>query len=185
MLDTFFRVRHALDEYESLTASEQDIQRLVSIDAFKGQPLRPVWIPFPVWSQQSYEDGASRLPGDFANFVSGALAMTIRAAESLRPLMEGRGEFLPLGGTPPWVVWNCTRVVDALDFAKTEGHAYPSGKHFMQVSRYVLRAAAVHSETIFKVPERVTSDLFVSERWRAAVLESNLHGLDFEQVATS
>jgi hypothetical protein len=111
--------------------------------------------------------------------------MTIRAAESLRPLMEGHGEFLPLGGTPPWVVWNCTRVVDALDLTMTEGQVYPSSTLFMRVSRYVLRAAVVQSETIFKVPERVTSDLFVSERWRAAVLASNLHGLDFEQAATS
>jgi hypothetical protein len=134
MLDTFFRVRYALDEYESLSASKLDIQRLVSIDAFKGQPLRSVWTQFPVWFQQSYEDDAGRLPGDFANFVSGALAMTIHAAETLRPLMEGRGEFLPLDGTP-WIVWNCTRVINALDLTKTEGQAYPGGKLFMRVSR--------------------------------------------------
>jgi hypothetical protein len=182
VVTSVFRIRPNLDEYLSLTANEADIARLVNEGAFKGQPMAASWVPLRVWMQEVYQDDRRRILGDFVNFISGCLVMTARAADALGAMLRPAGEFLSLDSDLPLVAWNCTEVINALDPARTKGVKYPSGVGYMRVSRYVLRQDSLDDHAIFKVPERVGSDLFISDATARAIEDHGLVGLSLEPV---
>ena len=78
---------------------------------------------------------------------------TTEAYEALRPVLDGRGEVLPLNITdapPDAVAFNPTRVVDALDEQRSDIKRFSSGR-VMRIARPVFIPDRVRDETIFKV----------------------------------
>jgi hypothetical protein len=185
VVTSVFRLRPQLDDYLSLTADEGDIARLAKQGAFKGQPMAASWAPLRVWMQEVYEDERRRVLGDFVNFISGCLVLTARAADALDTVLRPAGEFLSLDTDLSLVAWNCTEVITALDPVRTKGVKYPSGTGYMRLSRYALRQSSVDGHAIFKVPERVGSDLFISDAPARVIENHQLVGLHLEPVELS
>lgn len=185
MVRRLFRIRHQVDSYFSLGADESAVARLVEANAFKGQSMLSWWTPFKVWLRENSADDHLQVLGDFPRFTSGSLAMTTRARDALEDFLWQRGEFLELETYLPLVLWNCTNVIDALDQSRTRGIRFPNGVGFISVAKYVMRGNRIDDEHIFKVPERIGSDLFISDAMGDAILEHGLTGLLLEPVEVS
>jgi hypothetical protein len=182
MLTSILQIKYNLNDFASITASENEIIDLTNKDSFKGKEMASQWKPLRIWLQDEYDDRRPRALGDFASFLPGCLVMSEHAAQGLSGLLAGRGEFLKLVSDIPLTLWNCTRIVDALDPTRTRGTKFPGSRsRYIHVSRYAMWENAVDNEHVFKVPERL-GDIFVSKAFSDTVAELNLTGLRLEPV---
>jgi hypothetical protein len=119
-------------------------------DAFvaRGESKRDTWQPYEArWERES----GRPLP-DFTMLMD-IPVFTTEAYQALAPVLDGRGETLPLTVTdapPDAVAFNVTRVVDALDEERSEIKRMSSGR-VMRIGRPVFIPERVAGETIFKV----------------------------------
>ena len=144
-----------------------------------GDPVAATWVPIRV-ERLTATSSDSMLPlGDFPTF--GAVPVfSERAARALVDLLAPHGELLPLEGEP-FLVFNVTTVLDALDEERSDLQRFTSGR-VMQVNRFVLRPDRLDGSPIFKLSAMPRVDVFVSERFRHRVAESGLVGFVFEPI---
>jgi hypothetical protein len=111
-----------------------------------------------------------------------ALIFRSRATEALRPLLERHGELLPLAcSDADVVIYNPTRIVDALDESASTISRFPDNK-IMMVRRYAFRHDSLRGADIFKIPSLRVSPTFVSRAFVDAWEASGAVGLRFKQV---
>ncbi len=136
--------RHQQLQWAYWDSHEQFLGR----DAFAGTSMASRWRPVPMWREGGDEGLAM---ADIMEGPQGALTMSDRAREVLAEFLDPAGEFLPVEADPPIHLWNCTRVVEALDPEATEG--LQSGGRWIYLDRLVLRRAAVADEGFFCIPQ--------------------------------
>jgi hypothetical protein len=73
-------------------------------------------------------------------------------------------------------------VVDALDEDRSELKRFPSSGRIMRVVRLALFPERVTGEVIFKVPQLLTSPIFVTDRFAQRIQERGLVGFDLQPV---
>jgi hypothetical protein len=163
------------DVYDSLLYDSPD-----SLEVnlrFDGRTLAQVWTPLRV---VVYSVGR---PGDFPSWSSHIPVFSERAWRILEPLIETSVEALPLacaGG--PFVAINVTDVADCLDPGRAEIKRFSTGE-VMDVKSYAFKEGCLGARNIFKIPEALLNDVFVSENFKRAVEDAGLEGLIFRQVA--
>lgn len=145
---------------------------------FDGSPVGERWSPVRLrWT--------GPLPhGDVTSFRPGAHVFSPRALAALGPLLEGRGELLPVeveGEEPGWAVLNVTRVVDALDEGNSEILRFDDGG-VMEVNRFEFHRERLAGETVFKIPQLRRNTTLVTDRFAAAVEKAGLEGFDLLNV---
>jgi len=179
-----FKIRQDCNRYRRIR--ELDLHSDVLARASTGTPQSDVWIPPPV-----YLDNPKRKTGDFLNAADSYLVASQKATDALRSLFDLAGELLPLpfGDDLYWIL-NVCEVVDCLDQQKTEWAG--SGQFKMMFERIVFIPERLSSSPIFKIPDRTSVDIFVSEglmkpdqEFREIVKWEGLKGLTFEEVWAS
>jgi hypothetical protein len=151
------------------------------LDEAYGKPQGPRWRPVRVKLER---ESRKRLPpGDVpCIFVGGVmLALSERAVEALRDLLEPVGELLPLEcrEEPLWL-YNCTRFVDVLDEAASDLDRFASSGRIMHIRRYAWRPE-VEQETCFRLPQLHRSSIYATDRVVDRIRSAGLRGFLFRE----
>ncbi|MBX7104570.1 MAG: hypothetical protein K1X57_10850 [Gemmataceae bacterium] len=163
-------------------ATERDAPRLNNWPAdwcrhystWESPRLSDTWQPIPVI-------GRVRLFNDFPciNMLSPALSQ--RAVDLLRDLLEPNGELLPVThsiGT--YYFFNCTRVLSCLDLDKSAASRTREGI-VTRKERLVFLNEVVRGETVFRIRTQ-PPDLFCTQTFADRVAAASLQGFVFVKV---
>jgi hypothetical protein len=189
MISGDLSARTALDVY--LLTADADRYQWLDLIADHGQVEhlstgRALSGSYETMKVQVLDDRANRrLPaGEFAQLNYPVPVLSRRAADALEDLLRDDAELLPLESDDrDYCVLNVTRVVDALDVARSEVKRFRSGG-IMRVLRYELRREAIEPVTIFRLPELLV-DVYVTDAFRAAVEAARLEGLAWDRLVWS
>jgi hypothetical protein len=106
-----------------------------------------------------------------------------RARRALEPHVGHCGEFLPLiCDEAKWVLFNVTRVIDALDEAASEVIYYDEQRKSGRFVRMVFKPEALAGEIIFRIPQRSSSDIFVTDAFVRLIEAQGLVGFELKPV---
>ena len=159
----------AADDYASLYAEgAAGDEQFVS----QGESKAGSWKVYEArWEQET-----GRPVPDFT-MLTDVPVFTTAAYDALRPVLDGRGEELPINVTTPpeAVAFNVTRVIDALDGERSEIKRF-SGGRVMRVPRPVFVPERVEGETIFRVTTYPRT-VYVTDAFLEAADAINLKGL--------
>ncbi len=154
---------------------------------FKAQPLQAIWQPIPVELQPLPREKTSIQPTEMGNFptVSGIQAWDRRAVETLRPLIEGQVEFLPLTSTVgDFFLINVINVLGCLDHERAEFY-YSSvdvDQRIVGVKRYIFKDGCLDGQHIFRLAEDNYSRIYLSDTFKQTVEVNGLVGMRFEKA---
>lgn len=164
-----------LDRYSMfVTARESDCGIGTQFD---GTALTGIWRPIYVEATTDEENGRPLPLGDFS-VIGTVPVFSRRAASELEEILLPNGELLPLITTHgDFYAFNVTRVIDALDEGASAIRYFKSG-NLKDVTRYSFRPEALQS-SIFKIPQLVRSDVFVTDEFVYRSTRSNLLGFAF------
>jgi uncharacterized protein DUF1629 len=151
--------------------------------AFDGSAKRTGWAPIRVRLVEEDEQGRPLLPSDVPWLGKHAPVLKVNASEALRPVLTRDGELLPLMcEESKLVVYNVTRVLDALDLDRSEVVKFPSTGRIMKVKSYVFRPDRVRGHRAFKVPELLRGSVFVTDEVVSTAKAAGLTGVGFRMV---
>jgi len=157
--------------------SEADRAMLRELD---GTPRREGWRP-PLARLLKSSDRKRLKYSDMPHYSTDVLVLREPAMKALEPLLRPDGEFLPLDCAEAelWL-FNCTRVVDALDEERSAIVRFSSSGRIMRVEKYAFRAGPLQGVFAFKVPQLLRSEIFVTAGVAQAAREAGLVRTDFE-----
>jgi len=174
-----FFALESVEKAEWLSPIDKDDYDLLKFD---GSPLAAWWRPLKVRRHFADENGMCT-PSDFPSFgLRTFFGISRRAVEALGSLLDGNAEILPLTveDSSEFSILNVTKVVDALDEAKSDLMRIPTGK-IVYVRTPTFRPEAVRGQRIFRLPLTATA-IYVSREFIDAVSAAGLKGLRFEDA---
>jgi hypothetical protein len=123
--------------------------------------------------------------GDYPGLIPNVPVFSERALHSLRDLLDGQGEALPVVCSGErYFLFNVTRVVDALDEDQTVFERFSSGK-IMDIEQHVFLPDRIVGLTIFKIPQVIRMDVFVTDPFVDRVRSAGLKGFKLPLVWSS
>lgn len=143
-----FKLSSETDDYKAYNLDDAGLE---AVNEFFCRPSEGRWQPIRLFPHRQNK----RVPaGDFPCIFVGTMpALSQRATDALRDLLEPAGELLPVE-CPEGSLWlfNCLRFADVLDEERSEIRRYPDGA-LAHVYRHEWKAAVEH-ETFFRIPQR-------------------------------
>ena len=128
------------------------------------------------------DEGRRLAESDSPWLGSHALIFRRRSLGELEELLLSHGELLPVASSElDLVIFNATRVLDALDERASDVVRFSSGR-IMMITRYAFRRETITDVDAFKIPNLRSSPTYVSARFVERVEAAGLRGLDFETV---
>lgn len=124
--------------------------------------------------------------GDFPGLTSHIPVFSQRAVKALEDLLAPAGELIPLhcaACEDDYVAMNVTRLIDALDKQRSAVKRFRSGR-IMRILRYEFLVDRLQGATLFKLPEKVLQNLYVTEPFVERVVEHALRGFEFRLIWT-
>ena len=148
---------------------------------FQGKSGKKIWT-----GKEEFRFVPADLPkGDFPGLSTHIQVFSYKAVKTLADLLEGNGQLFPIAcETENYFVFNVTRVIDALDEANSDVERFSSGR-IMDVDRYSFFPERVFGVHVFKIPELVLMDVFVTDPFVERVKTAGLKGFKFRLVWTS
>ena len=111
----------------------------------------------------------------------GVLVFSQKAIEKLYDLIKDDVEILPLEcDYGEFSIINVTTILDAIDHENSEYESIKGTRKIMYFKKYVFFEDVVKGYDIFKITDRRTSHVFVSDRFVQTVERSKLKGFRFE-----
>ncbi len=174
-----YDLRAAADDYQCLVMTQGDLFEFAR--RFNGTPMV---LP---WTDVTIEVYSKAVPkGDFPSLIPDVPVFSRRAVEALADLLQGNGEALPISlGEEEYYLYNVTRVVDALDLARSEILLSDDGLRVLMVKKYAFSEKLLLGLTIFKLPEAHTGTVLVTDAFVDRVRSKNLKGFWFPAVWSS
>lgn len=169
-----------LSEYEVChPVRQEDFDAVATI--LNGLHRAKEWVPIVM--QLVREDGDKALcESDSPWLGAHALIFRSHAADAMRTMLMDHGELLPLtcqGAN--LLIYNATRVIDALDERESDVQRFRDGRIIM-IQRYVFRGDPIAGVDVFKIPSLKVSPTFVSQRFVDRWGAVGLKGLGFKKV---
>jgi hypothetical protein len=148
---------------------------------FNGTQMKHAWT-----AEEQFAFVPARLPkGDTPGLSTHIPVFSAKAAEILRDFLEPNGELLPITcDGQRFFAFNVTRVVDALDETSSEVVRFSSGR-IMEVDRFSFHENRLIGITVFKIPQLVLKDVFVTDPFVERVMATRLKGFKFRLVWSS
>jgi len=148
---------------------------------FDGNPMKKNWR-----GQEKFAFIPRRLPkGDTPGLSTHIPVFNSKAVKVLADLLQSNGEFLPITcDGKDFFVFNVTRVIDALDEANCELKLFSDGG-IMDIVRYAFFYEKLAGVNIFKIPQAVLMDVFVTDPFVDRVKGAGLKGFEFRLVWSS
>jgi len=161
---------------EALYIDHYEIIEKYIIPNFKGRRIDD-------WEAIKVERAGRKRKCDVYRFVSGHLVVSERAVQILQPLMSDKVQILPIDyeGTKTLYVLNVINVVDCLDYEKSKIRRMRDGT-VSEIDEFAFDYSKVSQHDIFKIPEKIWSTVFVSDKFKATVEENGLIGFKFTEV---
>ena len=165
-----------VNRYRGLYYTEEDVMEFAR--RFDGTPMKSAWKV-----RESFSFVPRLMPkGDCPNFGTHVPVFNPRSVEILADLLEGNGELLPIRcDGEDYFLFNVTRVVDALDQQNSDLDLFDDGD-ILEIDRHVFIPEKLPSLSIFKIPQMVLADVFVTDPFVDRVESAGLKGFDFELV---
>jgi hypothetical protein len=172
-----------LEKYELCLPEEKiDHERITQL--INGEPRATGWSPIRM-KLVTKDLGKNLRASDSPWYGSHALIFRKHARAVLSDLLNQYGELLELScQEAELVVFNPTRVLDALDEEKASVERFSSGR-IMIVNRYVFRREVIQDIDIFKIRSLRVSPTFVGPRFVESWRSAGLDGLEFRPVWSS
>jgi len=145
-----------------------------------GSPRLATWRP--VEFNLVRHDGRRKLVSvDAPWYVSSLLIFKPKVIHAIGDYLKDYGEFLPLICEDAKIVmYNPTRVIDALDEQKSTITRFDDGR-IMMIDKHVFHADKIADVDVFKLPMRASAT-YVSQRFADIWASHGLTGLDFVPV---
>jgi hypothetical protein len=163
-----------LDGYLNLGyINEDDADQFVF--GFKGMEMKECWEPVHL---NTYEEGRwSDIPWNTPPIFSQ------KAVDALKGLLEGRAEILPLiHSEAQYYAINVINVLDCFDYEKGKVEKDEEYDVIKDIKKYAFKFDKLQDDTIFKIPERKKSVIFITDTFKQRVEESGLAGFRFVEV---
>jgi hypothetical protein len=146
-----------------------------------GTPRLETWRS-PLMRLVGEDEGKPLARSDSPWLGSHALIFRRHALGALEALLLSYGELLPVACSEPnLVIFNATRVLDALDEQASGTLRFTDGR-IMRVTRHVFRPEVVAGVDVFKIPNLRVSPTYVSDRFVERAKSAGLRGLSFDKV---
>jgi hypothetical protein len=148
---------------------------------FDGAPLGKRWT-----GKEKFAFLPRRLPkGDTPGLSTHIPVFSPNAAKTLADFLKLSGELLPIScDKKEYFVFNVTKVVDALDRASSNLKLFSDGE-IMDVIRYAFFPKRLIGIELFKIPQMVLADVFVTDPFVERVESAGLKGFKFRLVWSS
>ncbi|MDB5056270.1 MAG: hypothetical protein JWM44_4320 [Bacilli bacterium] len=115
-------------------------------------------------------------------FTSGIPVFNDKAIQVLHDFIKGKVEILPLVyNEDKLYALNIINVLDCIDYMKAEVKKSRSGT-ITGFIKYAFKMDNVENEYIFKIPELLSTKIFVTDAFRNKVIENGLKGFKFIEV---
>lgn len=166
------------DHYESLLMAGGDLYEFAS--RFNGKPMKKLG------KDARIKKDPRRLPkGDFPSLIPGVPVFSRIAVEALRDLLEANGEIFPakIDGER-YFLFNVTRVADVLDEADSTLSRFKDGRVFY-IDCYSFLVEKLQGLSIFKIPQMVSGNIYVTDAFVELVESAGLKGFWFPAVWSS
>jgi hypothetical protein len=149
-----------------------------------GEKRTDGWVPLPIRIVEKTNQGRPRRPVDscLLEMLSSAIAIKRDVVPRLESLLLPHGELLAaVGEGVEAVVFNVTKVVDALNEEKSEVFRSSQGR-ILEISKYYLRRSDLADIEIFKVPNLRVCPVLFSEKAVRSWERQKITGLGFDHV---
>jgi hypothetical protein len=152
-------------------------------DRFNGLPMKRPWTDVTV----GWDPDIRRKPkGDFPYLFSHIPVFTPTAIRALGDLLANNGELFPiLIAGEEYSLYNVTRVIDALDESRSEIIRFENSSRVLEIEVHCFFPDRIGATTIFKIPQVVTSDVFVTDVFVDRVRSARLKGFEFTLLWSS
>lgn len=171
-----YTLRADYNKYRGLYYLPEDIVEFNR--RFDGASMKNTWT-----GAEAFSFIPEKLPkGDTPGFSTHIPVLSSRAVAALSDLLEENGELLPIAcDKEDYYLFNVTRVVDALDESNCELDRFPNGR-IMDVVRYSFFPDKLEGVNVFKIPQAVLMDVFVTDLFVQRVKTAGLGGFKFREV---
>jgi hypothetical protein len=159
---------------------ENDADRAVMMN-LDGTPQGSAWRP-PKCRLLGTADRKRQKHSDMPFYVGGVPILREAAKAALEPLLARDGEILPIDcqQSQLWL-FNCTRVIDALDEKLSRVMRFDSGR-IWRIDEYAFLPARAGDANAFRIPQLRVSDVFFSESVVEAAMKASLVRAPFRLV---
>lgn len=149
--------------------------------SFDGNPIKDTWT-----GNEQFAFVPARLrKGDTPGLSTHIPVFNSKAVEILADFLEPNGELLPITCDGERLfVFNVTRVVDALDEDNSELKLFSDGE-IMDVVGFSFFEEKLSGMTVFKIPQLIRMDVFVTDPFVERVEAAKLKGFKFRLVWSS
>jgi hypothetical protein len=145
------------------------------------------WVPLPIRIVKETDRGRPRRPVDscLLEMLPSAIALKRGVIPRLEGLLLPHGELLAaFGEGVDAVVFNVTKVVDALDERRSEIFRSAQGR-ILDISKFYLKRSAIVGIEIFKVPNLRVCPVLFTENAVKSWERLRVTGLEFVQVGNA
>ena len=164
------------ETYKGLDLPENESYASHDCLRWAGKAKSKTWIaPEVVWFADESTSDDSPI-ADFTAFAGGQIALSTKAHQCLKNILQGQAEFLPLSGPDSdneWHILNVINVLDILDSSKSKHEIYSDGKVGECTHGYL--STPTPGEHIFKV-KGYFPNIFIDEETKELVETSGLTG---------
>jgi hypothetical protein len=158
-------------------------------DEFHGESKAAGWVPIDLHPAEK-DEGVPLPLGPIADVTTVDSVIKhcvwgLRARAALEPHVARCGEFLPLRcKEADWVLFNVTRVIDALDVERSKLSYFSSAPvgRVMSLLEPAFHPQALQGELMFRIPQRSASDVFVTDAFVKLVEQHGLVGFNLKLV---
>ena len=175
-----YYLRAAANNYQGLIITQGNWRPFS--DLFNGLPVSRPWTNVTF----GWDPDVSRLPkGDCPLLFTHIPVFTTRAVDALSDLLESNGELLPIViSGEKYFLFNVTRVIDALDESRSEIIRFDDFE-IMDIEVHCFFPEKIGDAAVFKIPQMVTSDVFVTDVFVDRVKSARLKGFKFPLLWSS
>lgn len=168
---------YILDNVDSfLTVANKADIRLIR-GRFIGSSLANDWKPFEMIEVE--ENGQKY---DMSKFALNPI-FSEAAVHKLFEMLKGKAEILPYSHSKDkYYAINVTNLIDCIDVRNS---VIDKDTVVPEITKFAFIEHLIEQETIFKIPQYKATHVFVTNRFRDYVIESNLTGFKFNEVWNS
>lgn len=152
-------------------------------DFYPSLPIQAQWTPphvSGVWRPLRVT-GRVRAWNDFPTVAMTVPAVSQRAVDALRDILDRNGELLPLEyDHGRWFAYNCWTVVDIVDHASS-AISFDRGVR-KEFDHYAIFADRLASLTLFRMRENVSPSLYATQPFVDRVRQAGLRNFVFEKI---
>jgi hypothetical protein len=180
-----WKIEQDTNKYQSICLKDKSIIPLTIAEQFRsGEELHSSWKPLEVEWFIDEENRKKMLVGDFPILLGPVPPVfSKKAIDVLNKLISPHIEILGLQGiTNEYYLINVMEVINCLDYENSLIRRFKSSGRIKGIDRYAFNENLLEGIHIFRIPETLLIEIFVSEQFRQLYEDNQLEGLLFSKI---